>query len=896
MSCRCGGSACGCCEGVTAQTPRPLSNTFGRSVLSYRSGTQPDFYASLIAGLSRSSRPALSRLSTRESDDTTIALLDAFACMCDVLTFYTERLAQESYLRTATDPVSLRELGRLLGYRPNPGCAAQTRLAFTLARPPQLPAALSTDPGVVPPVVPAAVDLAPGLRVMNVPGPGQQSVTFETTEAITAQPQWNSATAVRTKPPALRSGASSAWFVNDATTRSLKPGDRLLVLGNQTGNNPVYGTAVVDSWDCVVVTAVLTDPTAASDAPIRISWSSALAHDYSTAPPGVLVLRAKTDIFGARAPDWNSMSQSFRYYYVHHLADTNPDHYSEWPRFGAVTTVAANGGGLGMILDGSQPAMLAAPPPQAGPVSSSASPPGAWLLADSLYGPQLYLITGRAEAAMARYAISGPVTQVTVAGADLPPSPSGEDLTPRDVTIYGGGQLLTLADEPDTSVVGGDTGVSIVGDWSDMPAGHTLVVSGTTTSPFSFVFPWHPRHPRPTTTASEVVTLSAAPAAPANEAKPVTYLMLTTPLANSYVRDSVVVYGNIAQATHGSSVSQILGNGTAAAGQTLQINTPPITYVPAATTSGTASTLDVTVDDLTWTEVPALYPHGPHDHVFTTDLDAAGNITVVFGDGARGARPATGSLNIRASYRHNLGVAGNLNAQALSNLVDRPLGVTAVANPVPATGGVDPQTPDAARASIPLPVRTLGRAVSVQDYADYALAFTGVAKANATVLPAPHRGPTIVISVAGDNDTVPTPQDLAPLIASLQAYGDPFAEMTVLPYRPLLFQIRAKVAVAADRTATDVLAAITLAWQSAFSFTTRALQQPVFLSEVITAAQDVPGVLGVDVQSLYLTGAPVALHDRLVAAAATVGAGGALAPADLLTLDPTQLQPLTVMP
>ena len=74
-------------------------------------------------------------LRTRESDDPTIAVLDAFAVACDVLTFYSERLANESYLRTATERTSLQELGKLVAYRLSPGVAAETWLAFSLERP-----------------------------------------------------------------------------------------------------------------------------------------------------------------------------------------------------------------------------------------------------------------------------------------------------------------------------------------------------------------------------------------------------------------------------------------------------------------------------------------------------------------------------------------------------------------------------------------------------------------------------------------------------------------------------------------------------------------------------------------------------------------------------------------
>ena len=43
-----------------------------------------------------------------------------------MLAFYNERLAQESYLRTARERISLQELGRLIGYRLRPGVAAET--------------------------------------------------------------------------------------------------------------------------------------------------------------------------------------------------------------------------------------------------------------------------------------------------------------------------------------------------------------------------------------------------------------------------------------------------------------------------------------------------------------------------------------------------------------------------------------------------------------------------------------------------------------------------------------------------------------------------------------------------------------------------------------------------
>ena len=167
-------TTCGCCAGVAQRTPVTLGNRPGLSAVAYRVGVHRDFLASMIAGLTDVDRPRLARLGTRDSDDLSIALLDAWAVTSDVLAFYNERLANESYLRTARSRTSLQELARLLGYRLRPGVAAETYLAFALEPPPDVPAQATKDPGSAPPVTPETVTLEPGLNVQSIPGPGEQ--------------------------------------------------------------------------------------------------------------------------------------------------------------------------------------------------------------------------------------------------------------------------------------------------------------------------------------------------------------------------------------------------------------------------------------------------------------------------------------------------------------------------------------------------------------------------------------------------------------------------------------------------------------------------------------------------------------------------------------------------
>ena len=125
-------NACGCCDGVEPLTPLSTANRPGLSQLRYRMGSHSSFLETMIARLSSSDYPPLAGLTTRDADDPSIALLDSWATVADVLTFYQERIANEGYLRTATERRSVLELARLVGYTLRPGVSSSVFLAYTI--------------------------------------------------------------------------------------------------------------------------------------------------------------------------------------------------------------------------------------------------------------------------------------------------------------------------------------------------------------------------------------------------------------------------------------------------------------------------------------------------------------------------------------------------------------------------------------------------------------------------------------------------------------------------------------------------------------------------------------------------------------------------------------------
>src|SRR6476619_6630446 len=110
--------------------------------------------------------------------------------MRDVLTFYQERIANEGFLRTATERLSVLELARAIGYELNAGVAASTYLAFTVEEPPAVPTTPLPPglPSLPPPVlIPTVVTVPRATQVTSIPGDNQLPQTFETVEEIEAR-------------------------------------------------------------------------------------------------------------------------------------------------------------------------------------------------------------------------------------------------------------------------------------------------------------------------------------------------------------------------------------------------------------------------------------------------------------------------------------------------------------------------------------------------------------------------------------------------------------------------------------------------------------------------------------------------------------------------------------
>jgi predicted phage baseplate assembly protein len=323
-------------------------------------------------------------------------------------------------------------------------------------------------------------------------------------------------------------------------------------------------------------------------------------------------------------------------------------------------------------------------------------------------------------------------------------------------------------------------------------------------------------------------------------------------LSYRYHRDSVRVHANVVAATHGETIQQVLGSGDATKRfQRFELKRPPLTHVAAPIPAGAAPELEVRVNGTRWRLARSLVDLDERGRGYVIATDDEGVTKVVFGDGATGARPPTGAENVSAEYRTGIGVAGNVEARTIDTLIDRPLGVTKVINPIAASGGADPESRDLARSNAPLAVMALDRLVSVADYADFARTFAGIVKADAQLLTLGRRR-ILHLTVALDDDGRLDPNGALArnLRQALTDFGDPRLQLVIEERQVRLVVLSARVRISADERWETIEPSIRTRLTGALGFARRELGAGMAASEVIAAIQGTRGVAYVDLDRL----------------------------------------------
>jgi predicted phage baseplate assembly protein len=262
----------------------------------------------------------------------------------------------------------------------------------------------------------------------------------------------------------------------------------------------------------------------------------------------------------------------------------------------------------------------------------------------------------------------------------------------------------------------------------------------------------------------------------------------------------------------------------------------------------------------TWNVQRDLLGSGPLATDFVVEVDDAGSAHLRFGDNALGkAVDPTGSFV--ATYRIGNGLAGNVGAEAIAHVVlltSNP-GIVGVRNPLPAIGGIDPETVAQVQANAPQAFQqTQLRAVTRPDHVAAALLCPGVINAAAQVR---WTGSYYVVSVTVQR-AGGAAVDVA-FQAQVQTFLEPYRlagwNIEVKPPTFVSILVGLSVKVAPGFLPTTVLAAVTAALTGPgttpsgqpafFSPNNFTFGQTIYFSDVLAVAAAVPGVMWIDTAS-----------------------------------------------
>jgi len=262
----------GICPCDTFVYPQIISNPAGRSIINYRFGDYLSIrYALLMARAGEVElvnwRPTTEVNPELQQGDLAVQMIEWWAYLGDILSFYNERIANQSYLLTASLPESVQGLIRILGYRPRPGIGATGTLAAAIT-------------GTKSFTLPA------GFQIQSKPGPGQQPQIFELMAPTLVQPPDIIPAAPAPSTSLIGSaGSNGSSVLLQGVVTSAKAGDQLLLLDT--------GWPTQGSWSVATVTSLLPEKNPQGQTNTRVTFQTTTNLPAAPSGPGYRLMRSR---------------------------------------------------------------------------------------------------------------------------------------------------------------------------------------------------------------------------------------------------------------------------------------------------------------------------------------------------------------------------------------------------------------------------------------------------------------------------------------------------------------------------------------------------------------------------------------------------------------------------
>ena len=258
-----------------------------------------------------------------------------------------------------------------------------------------------------------------------------------------------------------------------------------------------------------------------------------------------------------------------------------------------------------------------------------------------------------------------------------------------------------------------------------------------------------------------------------------------------------------------------------------------------------------------WTQIYRMIDADAIDRVFTVYVNENGTSIIRCGDGVMGRVPTVGAA-VFATYRYGKGAAGNVGANTISSMVtgtDIATKFDTVTNAAAAVGGADAETLESMRTNIPRSLRSLDRAVTLQDYADLAIQIPGVNKAAAGAV----LNTNVSLAVLGANYTTPDTTVVQQFIDARKMIG---TTVTIVGPTYKLFNVTGAIVVNPLYLRSAVQAAVVAAINGYYGFSNVDFGFTSRLADLFQLIANTPGVATCSISQHYIQGGSAALDQN----------------------------------
>jgi len=248
------------------------------------------------------------------------------------------------------------------------------------------------------------------------------------------------------------------------------------------------------------------------------------------------------------------------------------------------------------------------------------------------------------------------------------------------------------------------------------------------------------------------------------------------------------------------------------------------------------SALSVTVGTVAYTRVANIIDADATDLAYTAYTDGNGYTYIKFGDGVSGKIPPAGPITVNYRYTTTAPSLGNVAAGTLTTL-----GITTsvtVTNPASLSGGADAESTDSIRVNAPKSLRTLNRAVSLDDYANLALSVPGVAKAVAIA----NSFASVVIYLAAAKGGLPSSSLNSAVTTKFNGKTPPGTTVSLKNYTPTYPYLDVTVNVLPQYNSANVISAVQSSLADLFSFDNVSFADFITEGEIYSTCKSVDGV------------------------------------------------------